>query len=132
MYEKTSSPPKAGSLRDALFLHVWLRRQEIEVAKSKILAQGLADVVAASGGKSENIVSVFKEFTAAIFPFSAKAQTTTDQVLIEKMKKEADKGPIMFSPINTNVLKAAAKKMSMPDDFRQKLLDAKANRTGRR
>lgn len=103
-----------------MFLTVWLKRQEIEVRKVQVLASGIGDLV--QGTTSKTSTEAYKLFIDAIFPFAAKSRTDTDQKAVDMMRKEAARGPITFSPINTpNPLQKTAKQMSLPDDFRRKL-----------
>jgi hypothetical protein len=131
LYEKADRSPKAGSLKEALFLHVWLRRQEIEVNKVKVLAQGLADLTASQGG-NEHVIKAFKDFTAAVFPFAAQAQTATDKAMVDQMRKEVAKGPIFFKPMENNILRDTARRLAMPDDFKKKLQESRTVRARRR
>jgi hypothetical protein len=124
MYELADRPPKAGSLKDSLFLTVWLKRQEIELAKWRVVAQGAANGAEVGG--------TFKDLIASIFPFMKDATRTSDKKLIEQMQKEVARGPITFTQINTNPFKDKVKKMAMPDETMQKLRKAAAARAGRK
>lgn len=107
-------------MREALFVTVWLRRQEQKVRESALFASGVADLIVRKD--SSNTIKAYKELVDAFFPFAAKERTKTDQELIDRMKKEADKGPIIFSiPQTQSPLQKAASKMRLPDEFRQKL-----------
>ena len=106
-------------MKEALFLTVWLRRQELEVRRVQILANGFSDQFR---GDNKATTDAFKEFVDAAFPFAAKTRSETDKKMVEAMKKETAKGPILFSPVKTpSPLIRAAKTMQMPDEFRQKL-----------
>lgn len=86
----------------------------------QVVAAGIGDIIV--GTSSKTTVEAYKQFIDAIFPFAAKTRTDTNQQLVETMQKEAAKGPITFSPINTpNPLQRVAKQMTLPDDFRKKL-----------
>lgn len=120
LYEKANRPPKAGSLKEALFLHVWLKRQERDVAMVRVVAQGLA--IIASDGKA--IGDAFKSFINAVFPFMGDVQADSDKALIERMKKEAAAGVVQFTVEQVSPLMNRAKVLSAPDEFRKKLTDA--------
>lgn len=120
MYDKADRPPKAGSLREALFLTVWLRRQEIEVHRQKILAQGLSDVASAGGGQS-SVGDAFRKFIDAVFPFQKQAQADIDAKMKEVMDRQVAKGALTFSPMSLDFLKKKAKTLQVPDEFHQKL-----------
>lgn len=109
-----------GSLRESLFLTVWLKRQEIEVMKQQVIASGFGDLL--MGQSTKTTAEAYKKFIDAIFPFAAKTRSNTDEKMVQAMRQEAAKGPITFSPINTpNPLQKAARQMRLPDEFRQKL-----------
>ena len=125
MYDKTSTLPPKGSLREALFLTVWLRRQEAEVFKTRILAQGFVDL-SEDGAKGTS--EVFKRYVTAALPFLEKTQSDTDKKLKEAMEREVKKGVLVFNAPTSNPLVQKAKLMSLPDEFRQKLLNRKGKR----
>lgn len=118
LFEKSSALPSKGSLKEALFLTVWLRRQEAEVFRTRILAQGIVEL---SEKGAEKTVEVFKRYISAALPFMEKEQEETDKKLKEVMAREVQKGVIMFNAPLSNPLVARAKAMSLPDEFRQKL-----------
>ena len=85
-----------------------------------VVAEGLAEMVSVSGGKT-TVPAKFKDFVESVFPFLEKDAAGSDAEMKEVMKKEAAKGPIQFASTPMNTFKSAAKKLSMPDDFRKKL-----------
>lgn len=122
LYDKTSTLPPTGSLREALFLTVWLRRQEAEVFKTRVFAQGFVDM-SEDGAKSTT--EVFKKYVAAALPFMEKSQTDSDRKMKEAMEREVKKGVIVFNAPQANPLVQRAKVMSLPDEFRQRLAERK-------
>lgn len=93
--------------------------------------------VVALTGNAENskaISDAYKQFIDATFPFATKTKAQSDQQLVDMMKKEAAKGVIKFSPIQTpNPLMKTAAKLRLPDEFRQKLQErAKQERDNQR
>lgn len=116
MYDKSNRPPPVGSYREALFLTLWLRRQEAELYKARIMAQGLAQIA----GSNEPI-AVYKTLSEALFPFLATAKAKTDTEMIEKMKKEVQKGPIAFNEVNMKFIKDRAQKLTMPTEYQERL-----------
>lgn len=122
MYEKAVCPPAAGSLRDALFQTVWLKRQEADVLKTYAVVQGLAEVVSASGHSAESTSKAFKKFLEAALPFAKTARTAQEKEMLQVMDRESKKGAILFSQVNSNPLKnAAMKRVSMTDETRKKI-----------
>lgn len=116
MYDKTERPPPMGSLREALFLTIWLRRQEAELYKARILAQGLAQI-----GQNEETFKIFKTLSETLFPFLGNAKSKDDTQMVETMKREVAKGAILFNEVNMSPLKSAAKRLAVPSDFMRRL-----------
>lgn len=85
------------------------------MAKYKILAQGFAS--------AEHVGAAFKDLINTIFPFQKGVQKVTDDKMVEAMRKEVAKGPLQFSPIETNVLQKRVATMAMDDEYRKKLAD---------
>lgn len=121
IYEKTSRLPPVGSLREALILTVWLRREEREVFKTKAL---IAASLASQIDDLKPTIEAFKDYFSAVFPYTKSEQSHTDEEMVTTMKKEVSKGPIKFSVANApNPLTDTAKRLSMPDEFKKKLQD---------
>jgi len=120
LYDKTSTPPKAGSLREALFLHVWLKREEQKVASLRVLAQGMAN--------REHISKAFQEYINTVYPFAKDVTKDSDKKMMETMQREVAKGAITFTPLQNNILRDAAKKYTMSDDSLKKIRDAASKR----
>ena len=120
MYELADRPPKAGSLRDSLFLTVWLRRQELELSKWRVVAQGLLN------GKA--VEEPFQALINQIFPFLKGAQKKQDKKMMELMRKEIAKGPIAFTPLLENPFKNRMKTMTLPDETMAKLRQSRRRR----
>jgi hypothetical protein len=107
-------------------LTVWLRRQEIEIRKAALFASGITDLIIKESSK--NTVEAYKELIESVFPYAAKERGDTDQKLVERMKKEAEKGPITFSvPQAQSPLQKIAARMRLPDEFREKLRERTSN-----
>lgn len=109
-------------MREALFLHVWLNRQEQRVAEIRVMAQGLAN--------AEHVGKAFQDYIKLVYPFAKETMAVSDKKMMEAVEKEVAKGAIMFTPIENNILKNAAKKYTMSDEAVQKLRKASANRKG--
>lgn len=111
--------PSPDSIREALFISVWWRRQEIEASKLRVLAQGLAAI--SDAGNHQVISEAYKAAIESLFPHTAKAAEPKDRALLDKMEKEVKQGPLFFAPISMSSAKASIKKMNVPDDFKKKL-----------
>jgi hypothetical protein len=121
--DKASFLPPVGSLKEALFLTVWLKRSEAEALRTKILAQGIVDI-AERGSKATD--DLYRLYLAAAMPFLSKTDSNKDEELKKVMKREVEKGVIAFNaPATPNPLVQRAKQMSLPDDFREKLANRK-------
>ena len=80
----------------------------------------------------EFVQGAFKDYYGTVHPWMKSKVATDDKKMIAAMKKEAEKGYISFSPVQTNVLRNAAEKFTAPDEFRQKLAASSAKRKARR
>lgn len=108
-------------MKEALFLAVWLRRQEAEVYRDRLMAQGFSDLVGAMGGKS-NVEDAFQKLIAALMPYAAKEEGSKDRDLVATMKKHTEKpGVLTFKPVSTEVFNNRVKKLQVPDEFAQKM-----------
>lgn len=125
LYEKSTPLPSPGSLKEALFLTVWLRRKEETVAQARLLAQGFVDLALlqekAGQDTAKPIMDAFKSVVASAFPYMKKEQDSQDRKLKEAMEREVKKGVIYFNAPQSNPLVQRAKAMSLPDDFRRRL-----------
>lgn len=103
-------------------------RQETELFRVRVLAQGLMDV---GGGVEKDMkatADVYRQFVEAIMPYTVKQRVDTDKRMTDMMKKEAAKGMILFKPTFANPLQDRAKQMQLPDEFRRKLAEARKKR----
>lgn len=113
--------PPEGSLRQAVFLTVWLRRQEIEAHKAKLhMYAGMGDHKATVGA--------YREYVESLFPFAARTNDDMDDKLKKFMAKEVAKGAISFSTASLAPIKKVAATASLTDEFKQKLASARKNR----
>lgn len=114
--------PPQGSLREALLMTVWLRRQDIEVTRTKALITGMAVSMA---GDNKEAVKAYAEYIEAAFPFAKKNKGADDRKRMEILRQQVSQGPISFSPIGStgrkNPLGDAASRMSKPDGYRKTL-----------
>lgn len=110
--------PSDGSIREALFLSVWLRRQEIEAAKVQLFAQGIVDTIV--GKDAVGTTKAFKSVMQLMFPQLKEATSQRDVDLKKIMETEAEKGKIMFSPITSRSLRPTVQKVNVPENLLQK------------
>lgn len=110
-------------MREALFLHVWLKRQEQRVAELRVLAQGMAN--------REHISKAFQEYVNTIYPYAKDITKDSDKKMMETVEKEVAKGAISFSIVENNILKNAAKKYTMSDSDLKKIREAATQRNSR-
>lgn len=118
LYEKTYRPPPVGSLREAVFLNVWLKRQDIEMQRTRILAQGFLN--------PEGVAGAYEDYKKAIFPFIKTEKVTQDKELMEKMAKEVSKGPILFKTVDPTSHLRHTPVQNMPSNI-QKILGKKSS-----
>ncbi len=124
LYDKTVRSPPVGSLKEALFLTIWLKRQEADLARLRLVATGFA----ASAQDASAIDKSFQTVVALVFPFLKQSKEETDKKLVEVMNKEVAKGPIFFTPAMPSPLRTRAAQMRVPDDFREKMANRRARR----
>jgi hypothetical protein len=123
LYDKTSVLPPDGSLREALFLTVWLKRQEAEVMKARMFAQAFAELGGGEGHEMKATVQNYKDLLSVMLPYMEQQRGNKDQEMKQFMEREVKKGVVLFQPqLDTrSPLVDRAEKMALPDDFRQKL-----------
>ena len=111
--------PREGSIREAIFLGVWLRRQEIESGKIQLLAQGILDVVV--GKDVSGTSKVFSSIVDLMYPHLKTLTSTKDADLKAQMEKEVSKGILHFSPVVMKSLKQTVHKITVPDSLKKKI-----------
>jgi hypothetical protein len=119
LYDKDNRYPPAGSLREALFLHVWLRRQAIAVESARMLAQGLANK-----DNVEFLIKAHESLVAKMLPYLKETKKATDKEMVAALKKEVAQGRIEFKVMDTDhnkFLRSKATLLSAPDEYRAKL-----------
>lgn len=112
---------------EALFLHVWLKREEQKIKHAQVMAQGLADIASSQGAKT-SIPERFREYMVAVLPYMEKEMTSKDDQMKEALKKMSEIGSIPFEPLTNSPLGVAAKRLSRPDSF-EKSMTQKAKQT---
>ncbi len=129
LFDKTPSYPPAGSLREVLFLLVWLKRQTIERERMAVLAQGLA-----SKDNLEHLSKAYSKFENAFLPWLKDATMVTDKKMLEALKKETAKGHILFKPMEDprTSMRAKMQQLSAPDELRSSLAEGVKKRKGLR
>ena len=103
---------------------VWLRRQEIDILKTRLVAQGLSDIASGVGVQS-TVGKNFEEIIHTVFPFAKTSKKDTDATMVVALKKEVAKGALTFATSTTDVLKKKVKSMRVPDDFSVKMQQAR-------
>lgn len=116
-----------GSLKEALFLTIWLRRKEEQIFTARLLAQGVVDLCKEKED-AKPTSEVFKQLVSSAFPFMKKEQEAQDQKLKEVMERETKRGVIVFNAPQANPLRERAKAMALPDEFRKKLAERRGKR----
>lgn len=86
-----------------------------------IITQGLSDITPSTVESS--LSTKFKDFVDTVYPFMVPERAAKDNQMKEMMKKEVAKGPISFTQTDQNMFKSVVKRLSVPDDFRKKLMD---------
>jgi hypothetical protein len=97
----------------------------MEVNRVRAMVTAVMEGAAKAGADLKASSDAYKSYVEAAFPFASKARDETDKKMVEVMKKETAKGPILFKPqvVPTSQLVSTAKKMRLPDEFKKKLQD---------
>lgn len=91
-----------------------------------VLVAGIHDLIVAANGSNKATVEAYKSFVDTAFPFAAKSRVDTDKQIVEAMRKEANRGPITFTTVETpNPLQKMAARMRLPEDFKEKFQKAR-------
>lgn len=115
-------------MKEAVFLAVWLKRQEAEAYQARIFAQGFYDLTIASQGKS-SVDEAFKMFVEALFPFRDAKKDAKDSEMKEMLKRQAARGPITFKPVMNDFLRERARRVTVPEDFARRLAEKRKGNT---
>lgn len=120
LYDKHVGLPSPGSLREALFVTVWMRRQERDLYAINALVQGLCDIASTNGSTGTAVHTAYEKFLQASFPFLAKVKTKKDEELRKVMQKEIAKGAISFS-VNSPLIRGVEAIARQRDSARKEL-----------
>lgn len=102
-----------------MFLTVWLKRQEAEISKMLVFVHGMQNQLV---GDNKHTISAMQDYVGAVLPFAKNQKEESDGKMKEAMEKFVAQGPIQFVPqFQSNPLADRAKKMQLPDDFKEKL-----------
>jgi hypothetical protein len=103
-------------LKEALFLAVWLRRQEAELLRTKLL------LFAIKGLGEQELYETFSALVTATFPHIKKPSLRKkDKELYDVIEREAKAGPLSVTPIS--LLSPRLAKRFPKDEFRKKLVE---------
>jgi hypothetical protein len=128
LYDKTSSYPAAGSLREALFLHVWLRRQGVVLEQMKLITVGMANEK-----NADIIVKTYDDLITKMLPYLKGVKKETDTKMLEALRKEVATGHVPFQVLEDpkeNLFRTRAASLSAPDAYRAKLAAGVTRRKG--
>jgi len=99
IYDTLREPPKPGTPLESLMLLVWRMRQDIEVQKTRVLAEAI--IAAASGTDEANkrLQEAWSQYVDDAYPFKRGRRVRADQAAMEYFKREAAKGPLRVVPL---------------------------------
>jgi hypothetical protein len=115
-------------LKEALFLSIWLRRQEAQVYQTRALVQGLVDIVTSLEGGKSSLGDTFQNYVEAVFPFARQQRKEMDEKMKEALKRETSKGIITFSPMSDKFLERKLKVLQLDEEFKQRMAARKGKR----
>lgn len=80
------NPPRAGSLQESILLLLILKRDEIEMHKTRSLLQAIV--------KQDAGPEAFKEFFSVAFPWVKVAKKREEGEIIKRLQDEIKRGPL--------------------------------------
>lgn len=83
------APPPRGSLRESVLALLMIRREENDVAKTRVLIQTLV--------KQDSGPDAWNEYFKSVFPWVETAKTQEKQDWIKKLNEEVAKGPLVIT-----------------------------------
>jgi hypothetical protein len=102
LYEKMASPPEPGTPLESLMLLVWRARQDIELAKVRVLTESIlaAPLEGEALEKATKTVNkAWGEFVDELFPFRKGSRREGDTSAMKHFIREAAMGPLKVTPL---------------------------------
>jgi hypothetical protein len=93
---------------------------------ARMLAQAVVDL--RKEGTEVATPKVFSQFVEAVLPYMVKERQNKDQQMQEMVKRETEKGILVFNAPSANPFVQRAKTMAMPDEVLEKLSKKKSKR----
>ena len=90
MYDLSSKPPRSGSVLEALFLMVQMRRQLIQLYGVHTVVQAIRT---AQDDSAESVQKSFKNYQDALMPFLQEEIDREQAELVQALKAETRRGP---------------------------------------
>jgi hypothetical protein len=100
-YEMMSEPPTPGTLMESLMLLVWRMRQDVELQRTRALANAI--IVSSQQGDSNDKIlrESWTAYRDALLPYQKVMTETQDQKAMDFLKREVARGPIKVQPLQS-------------------------------
>ena len=98
-----SEPPEPGTPMESLLIMVWKARQELEIVKTRAVAQA-ALCAGAQDANSANkeLQESWRGYVDQVFPFKRRTREDADAAAIRYLANEAAKGPLTVTPLQSS------------------------------
>lgn len=97
MYDLAERPPRSGSVLEALFLMVQMRRQLIQLYGMHTVVQA---VRTAQDDSAEVVQGSFKRYQDALMPFLQEEIDREQEELVRALKEETRRGPLQIKALS--------------------------------
>ena len=99
VYDLLQKPPTPGTPMESLMLLVWRMRQDIELQRTRVLANAIITSGQAGADNDRLLRDSWKEYKDALLPYTKIQTLTQDQRAIDFLKGEAGRGPLKVIPL---------------------------------
>ena len=101
MYQTLREPPPKGSLRESVLILYVLKKEHIEHARLRALAQGIVN--------KEKAVEAFEEYQHTAFPWIATQKRRDAQAHVKLLADEVRRGGLSIRPLWEKPLRSRLK-----------------------
>lgn len=106
-FDKLKELPRYGSLQEYLAILIWMRRQELDLSRTRLLADSGRDI------KHEDLQKGFTAFLDNLFPFRTEALRDLVSEQKEVLDRWVNSGPIHFTPLVDHSVGAKTRKAQL-------------------
>ena len=111
MYQTLREPPPKGSLRESVLIQYVLKKEHIEHARLRALAQAIVN--------KEKAVEAFEEYQQTAFPWIATQKRRDAQAHIQLLADEVKRGALGIRPLWEKPMRSRLKTRVIERDLQQ-------------